>query len=31
VKFKIPGSEKITVCDDLNFLNLFRLKLDEPF
>lgn len=31
VKFKIPGSEKITVCDDLNFLSLFRLKLDEPF
>jgi hypothetical protein len=31
VKLRIPGSEKITVCADADFLRLFRLRLEEPF
>jgi hypothetical protein len=31
VRLKIPGSERITICGDVDFLRLFRLRLEEPF
>lgn len=31
IRLKIPGSERITICNDVDFLRLFRLRLDEPF
>ena len=31
IKLRVIGSSKITICNDVDFLRLFRLRLEEPF
>jgi VRR-NUC domain len=31
IKLRVIGSSKITICTDVDFLRLFRLRLEEPF